>query len=141
MMKNSDLDDLDRLFARSEAPTPAVDVGGRARARLRAIRSARRLTLIALADAAALIALGALAFLLGGALAENGVLSLVQLATEDRRLALTARRELTLMLVAGVPWPYVLVAALDALLLFTLTTSLLRGTDALVAAHATRERR
>ncbi len=133
-MKNPDQDDLDRLFALSEAPAPPVDIGGRARARLRAIRGARRLTLIALLDSGALLVLGVLAFLLGSALAHSGLLLLVRLAVEDRALALEAWQEITLTLVDGLPWPYVLATALDVLLLVGLTSRLLRDADTLLRA-------
>ena len=52
-MHDPDQDELDRLFARAPEPAPPADIGARARARLHAIRGARRLTLMALADAAA----------------------------------------------------------------------------------------
>ena len=134
-MKNRDQDDLDRLFALSEAPAAPVDIGGRARARLRAIRGARRLTLIALLDGGALLVLGVLTFLLGNALAHSGLSSLVRLAVDDRALVLEAWQEITLTLVDGLPWPYVLATALDMLLLFGLTSRLLRDADTLLVAR------
>ena len=128
-----DPDDLDRLFALASPPPPPANVGGRARARLRAIRSARRLTLLALADLAALVALAIVAFLLGSVLAASEAPGLVQLALQDRALVLEARGEFAHALVRSVPWPWVLAAALDLLALYGLTAFLLCATDALSA--------
>jgi hypothetical protein len=124
-------DELDRLFAGIRPATPPPDLGGRARARLRAIRGARRLTLIALLDFAALGGLAVLAYLLGMALATSDLPLLITLVTEDRGLALDARRELATAFARGVPWLYVLATTLDGLALYTITTRLLRATDAL----------
>ena len=137
-MHDPDEDDLDRLFARAETATPPGDVGGRARARLRAIRGARRLTLVALADLAALAALAALAFVLGGAVAGGELPPLARLGLEDRALALEMRGEMLEALVRGVPWPYVLVLSLDGLGLAGLTRYLLRATDAVGGARGAR---
>ena len=128
-----DPDDLDRLFTLVSPPSPPANVGGRARARLRAIRSARRLTLVALADLAALMALAVVAFLLGDALAGSEAPGLVRLAVEDRAVALEARGELARALARSVPWLYVLAAGLDLLALYGLTAFLLHATDTLNA--------
>src|SRR6266508_3975871 len=65
--RNKCLDHLKRKkalnFSARTAPAAPPDVGGRARARLQAIRGARRLTLLALADSLALLGLAVLAFL------------------------------------------------------------------------------
>jgi hypothetical protein len=129
-MYDPDQDDLDRLFSRAGVDAPPSDVGGRARARLRAIRGARRLTLMALADLAALAALAALAYLLGGALAAGELPLLVRLVAEDRGLALEARGELATAFLQGIPWRYVLAVAINGLVLYGLTAALLRATDA-----------
>jgi len=129
-MHDPDQDDLDRLFVQAGPGVPPADIGGRARARLRAIRGARRLTLMALADLVALAALAALAFLLGAALAAGDLPVLLRLVAEDRTLALAARWEMATAFLQGVPWQYVLAAAVDGLVLYGLTASLLRATDA-----------
>ena len=129
-MHDPDQDDLDRLFVQAGPVAPPPAVGGRARARLRAVRGARRLTLMALADLAALGALAVLAFLLGAALAAGELPVLVRLVAEDRALALETRNELTTAFLQGVPWRYLLAATIDALVLYGLTAYLLRATDA-----------
>jgi hypothetical protein len=136
-MHNSEQDDIDRLFARTPPPPPR-DIGGRARARLRAIRGARRLTAIALLDIAALLTLALTAFLLGAALAQSEVPALSRLILEDRALAIEARHELALALLQATPWPYVLVAVLNVLAITAITSGLLRASDRLLPAEAVR---
>lgn len=129
-MHDPDQDDLDRLFVQAGPVAPPPDVGGRARTRLRAIRGARRLTFMALADFAALVALAVVAFLLGAALAAGDLPVLLRLVAEDRALALEARDELAAAFLQGVPWPHVLAAAVNIVVLYGLTVCLLRATDA-----------
>ena len=136
-----DPDDLDRMFTLAPPPSPPANVGGRARARLRTVRSARRLTLMALADLAALVALAVVAFLLGSALAASEAPGLVQLAMQDRAVALEARGEFARAFVRSMPWIWVLAATLNLLALYGLTAFLLRTTDALSAAQQQAERR
>lgn len=132
---NPDDDEIDRLFALAAAPPPG-DVGSRALARLRAVRGARRLTLIALVDGAALLVLAALAFLLGAALGEGDLPALVELALEDRALVIESRWDLAVAFLRSVPWPYVAAIVLDALLLHWLTSRLLRATAAVATGPA-----
>jgi hypothetical protein len=122
-------DELDRLFAGIGQAVPPPDVGGRARARLRAIRAAQRLTLIALVDLVVLGGLAVLAFRLGTALATSDLPVLVRLVAEDRALAFEARRELATAVARGIPWLAVLATALDGLALYAITAHLLRATD------------
>jgi len=126
-------DDLDLLFARAAPPAPATDFGPQARVRLRAIRGARRLTLLALVDLIALALLPLLAFLIGAEVAASDAWSLLRLAFEDRALAIGARDEIVRALVLAVPWRFVLLASLNALFLLALTSYLLRATDAVDA--------
>jgi hypothetical protein len=139
-MHDPDDDDLDTLFARTAAPPPS-EIGGRARARLRAVRGARRLTVVALADAFALLALALLAFVLGGAVGDSGLPALAQAGAQDRSLVLDQRREFLLAVMWGVPWLYVLAVALDGLLLYVLTAYLLRATDTVQAPPQREARR
>jgi hypothetical protein len=124
----SERDEIARLFAETPPPPPPRDVGGRARARLRAIAGARRLTAVAAVAVAGLITLIVVAFLLGASLAESEAPVLVRLALEDRALAFEAREELSAAIIAATPWPYLLVAALNALALYLLVAYLLRAT-------------
>ena len=139
-MHDSDRDDLDALFARTAAPPPA-EIGGRARARLRAVRGARRLTVVALADAFALLTLALIAFVLGSAVVDSGLPTLAQAGAQDRSLVLDQRQEFLLAVVWGVPWLYVLALTLDGLLLYVLTAYLLRTTDTVQAASQREARR
>jgi hypothetical protein len=136
-MHDSDHDDLDTLFVRTAAPAPR-DIGGRARARLRAVRGARRLTVVALVEAFALLALALFAFLLGRATADSGLPALALAGAQDRSLIMVERQEFLLAVLWGVPWLYVFAVTLDALLLYLLTSYLLRTTDS-VRAAPTRE--
>lgn len=128
-----DHDDLGALFARTAVVAPA-DIGRRARARLRAIRGARRLTLLALVDAVALLTLAAFACLLGAAVADSGLLALLRAGLRDHSLLTEARREVALAVVWGVPWLYVLAVTLNTAVLYALTSYLLDRTDAVRAA-------
>jgi hypothetical protein len=139
-MRDSDHDDLDTLFVRTAVPPPG-DIGGRARARLRAVRGARRLTALALVDAFALLALALFAFLLGSAVVDSGLPALAQAGAQDRSLILDERREFLLAVIWGVPWLYVLAVTMDALLLYAVTASLLRTTDIVRAMPPRREAR
>jgi hypothetical protein len=138
-MEQHEPDDLDRLFTATPAPVP-VDVGGRARARLRALRGARRLTLLAAVDAAVLLLLGALSFVLGEEIARSDAPLLVRLAVEDRSLAASMPGDLLAALRAGLPWPHLFVTFAAALTLALLTTYLIRATAAL-PPEAVRTRR
>ena len=137
-MHDSEQDDIDRLFAETPAPLPPRDVGGRARARLRVIRGARRLTAIAVLDGAALMSLALTAFLLGTAFARSEVPALLRLIVEDHQLAIEARGDLALALLQAAPWPPVLVATINALAVTLLTSGLLRASDRLAPVRAAR---
>lgn len=139
-MRDLNDDDLDDLFARAAPPQP-VDVGGRARARLRAIRGAWRLTLLALLDLAGVLALGALTFWLTSAIVGSSIPAIVGLALEDPALALAGWREIGLALWSETPWPLVGAMALLLLAEFGLTSYLLRVTDTVRAAHLAGARR
>ncbi|MGH2584351.1 MAG: hypothetical protein ACRDJE_05500 [Dehalococcoidia bacterium] len=139
-MSDPEHDDLDRLFTLAPTPSPKGDVGQRARARLRALRGARRLTLMAAVDAVALVTLAMLAFLFGAALADGEAPALIRLAIEDRALAVEARDELLRAIIQSIPWIYVLGLALNTLALYAVTTRLLRATDAVSAAHVGAQR-
>jgi hypothetical protein len=137
-MHDPEQDDIDRLFAEMPPPAPRRDFGGRARARLRAIQSARRLTAIALLDLGAMLALAGTAFLLGTALARSELPALLRLILEDHQLAIEARRDLTLALVQAAPWPSVLIATVNVLAVTLLTSGLLRATGGILPAEAAR---
>lgn len=128
-MRDPDQDDLDDLFALLPTPAAPTDVGGRARARLRAIRGARRLTAVALVDLAVLVSLAVLAFLLGAAVSASDAPDIVRLAAEDRTLAIEARGDLARAFAESVPWLHIAAVALDALALCWVTAYLLRATD------------
>lgn len=127
-------DDLDTLFARTPVPPPA-DVGGRARARFRAIRAARRLTAVAALDLLGLFGLAVVAYLLGSAVSNSSLPAVAEVALEDWSLAVEARREIALAVVDEMPWHYVAALALNALALCGLTAYLLRATDAVVPSE------
>jgi hypothetical protein len=139
-MSDPEQDDLDRLFTLAPAPSPKGDVGERARARLRALRGARRLTIMAAVDAVALVTLAVLAFLFGAAFMNGEAPALIRLAIEDRALAVEAREDLLRAIVQSIPWIYVLGLALNTLALYAITARLLRATDAVSAAHAGAQR-
>lgn len=134
-------DDLDRLFQRAEvAPPRPADVSAGARARLRTIRGTRRLTLLALLDGVALVALAVCAFLIGQAIVVSDIPAVLYLALDDFSLAVTARTELTRAVAQAIPWPLVAAASINGLLLMLLTHRLLRGSDRLTAARRLDER-
>lgn len=130
-------DDLDALFRAAPPPRPPLDLAARARARLRAMRRARRLTALVAVEMLAIGVLALLAFLLGLRLARTEAPVLLTLLAEDRAVARYAGRELLGALFQAIPWPYLAGSALLALLLVALTGYLLRAAGR-VAADAAR---
>jgi hypothetical protein len=134
-------DEIDDLFARLPPAPPPPDLARRARSRLAAIRGARRLTALALLDLLAIAGLGVLAFVLARQVQTGDLPALLALLVEDRELALAAWPEWSSAAARATPWPVVLLLALDALLVTTLTSYLLRATESVRAADRAGRRR
>lgn len=104
------LDDLDRLFARLQPLDPPRDLVARAMAEAKAREARRRLWLTIPGYVALLLAILAISYAFGRALATTGAGDLVSLAVLDPETFASAPGDFVLALVDSISWG--LVAAL-----------------------------
>lgn len=131
-MDDDQRDDLDLLFARAPLPAPPLDLAERTRARLRALRDARRLTTLAALDLLGVVMLALLAYQLGGAVGGSGLPALTIATLQDRALAQAAGSDLARAYATSIPWRRLLALVFDAIAVYALTVYLLRATAAIV---------
>lgn len=131
-MDDDQRDDLDLLFARAPLPGPPLDLAERTRARLRALRHARRLTALALLDLVGVLMLALLAYRLGDAISGSGLPALTAAALQDRALIQSSLNDIARAYATILPWRRLLALVCDALAVTALTIYLLRATAAIV---------